>query len=958
MAGRAGIALLIAGMVAVGTTPASATGTRETAAAPFATAVAAGPSADVATAAGDAIEVVELDLAGIDPQAQTDLAAADATVPDPAPVEPDLAPGLVVEDPLGVLSTAAVTDVLTEEMTVDPFSVMGVSWDLDPALEDVVVQFRTFREGAWTDWGWAAPSEPYYDEAAGAEPPTRGATDAIFVPDSTGVQLIVSSTTGTVQNVKVVLIDPGAGPGGDGASTSSGTPTPAPLPDPTTAPTDQPSDAPTPTVPPTDEPADETPEPEAPAEETPDPDAPADETPAPGGPVEETPAPEAPAVDEPTVEGSTSTPSPSVSVDGATVGQQPASAFAAPASDLSSVLLPTATMPQPGIVTRAQWGAPAPACSGGYATSTVAAAVHHTASTNSYTAAQVPGLLRGIAEYHMRPEAAGGRGWCDVGYNFFVDKFGVIYEGRAGGIGQPVIGVHTGGFNSRLFAVSAIGNYQEAAASAAMAESISQIIAWKFSQHRILANTNVTLVSGGGATKFPAGTAVAFNTIFGHRDAQLTSCPGQYLYNLLPDIRNRVAVLSNQTVTESPAGAWDGVAGGGNSIRVTGWTTDPDAGGTVQVQIWVDGTLRATTAANRARGDVGPHGFDATVPASAGSHDVCLVFLNRAGGSSVHMGCRTASVVGSSPSGVIDAVSATPTSLSVAGWALDPDTTSPITVHVYVDGKPSVAWTANGARADVQRNIPGAGPRHGFSGTIAARAGAHEVCVFGINVGSGSNTLMACRTVVVPSKVAIGSVDSIVNTGDGFTVSGWALDPDTSASISVHLYVDGRAVRSLRADQARPDVGRAHGLGSAHGFGHTERVSPGAHQVCVYAIDSNGGLNPQIGCRTIVVSNAMPIGALDSATGGTGSVQVRGWALDPDTTAPITVHVYVDGKAVRGVTANGSRPDVARAYGKGAAHGYVVDVPAAAGTRSVCVWGIDTIGGPSPQLGCRSVTVR
>lgn len=960
MTGRAGIALLIVGMVAAGATPASAT-PMGTAAPPPLVASAAAHDVPAAPAAGDGVEVVELDLAGVDPLAQGTLVQADEVLADPAPAEPDLAPGLVVEDPLGALPDAAVTDVLTEEMTVEPFSVMGVSWDLDPALEDVVVQFRTFREGTWTDWGWAAPSEPYSDEAAGAQEPTRGLTDAIFVPDSTGVQIIVSSTTGTVKNVKVVLIDPGAGPSGDQASTSSGTPTPAPVPTPgdatTTPPPAGPLDDPsTSTDAPTEEPVEEVPAPETPTEPTPAPDDPAVESPDPAPPVEVTPGPEVPGTEEPAVDGQAT--SSTVSVDGPVLGQQPRSAVRAPSAELPSIAIAAATTPQPPIVTRAQWGAPAPACAGGYATSTVAAAVHHTASTNTYTSAQVPGLLRGIAEYHMRPEAAGGRGWCDVGYNFFVDKFGTIYEGRAGGIGQPVIGVHTGGFNSRLVGVSAIGNYQDAPVSAAMAESISRIIAWKFAQHRILANTNVTLVSGGGASKYPAGTAVAFSTIFGHRDAQLTSCPGQYLYALLPDIRNRVAVLSNQTVAESPAGAWDGVAGGGNSIRVTGWATDPDAGGTVQVQVWVDGALAATVAADRSRADVGPHGLDATVAAAAGSHDVCLVFLNRAGGSSVHMGCRTAVATASNPIGVIDSVSASSASLTVAGWALDPDTSLPITVHVYVDGRPAVALSANGPRSDVQRNIPGAGPRHGYSGRVAARAGAHEVCVFGINVGSGANRLIGCRTIVVPSKVAIGSVDAVTNVGYGFSVRGWALDPDTNAPINVHVYVDGFLMDGVRADQDRPDVGRAHGKGSAHGFTYTERASQGRHEVCVYAIDFNGGANPRIGCRTIVVQNARPVGAVDGVTGGTGTLQVRGWALDPDASTSTPVHVYVDGKLALGAVASGSRPDVARVYGTTGAHGYVLDVPAAPGARSVCVYAINNYGGVNPQLGCRSVTVR
>ncbi|PFG32529.1 N-acetylmuramoyl-L-alanine amidase [Sanguibacter antarcticus] len=907
---------------------------------------------DVAQDTSSEVDVVELDLTGIDPGASAEITEADEVLPDTvAPgVDPDTVPGLEVEDPLGALPDTATTDVLTEQMTVDPFSVMGISWDLDLGLEDVVVQYRTFREGAWTDWGWVAPAEPYIDEAAGDEPSTRGATDAIFVPDSTGVQLIVSSTAGTAQNVKVVLIDPGAGPSGDEASTSSGTPTPAPVPTAADVATDEPAesadDAATATTPPTDEAATESPEPfETPEPaETQEPSAPAEETTAPGVPVEE-PA----TVVSPT----------SVSVDGPVVGEQSSSAITVPAAYMPNLVLPAATMAQPAIVTRAQWGAPAPVCSGGYGSSTLAAAVHHTASSNSYTAAQVPGLLRGIAEYHTRPEASGGRGWCDVGYNFLVDKFGTIYEGRAGGIDQPVLGIHTGGFNSRVIGVSAIGNYQDASVSAAMAEAISQVIAWKFAQHRIMANTSVTLVSGGGASKYPEGTSVTFSTIFGHRDAQLTSCPGQYLYALLGDIRNRVAQLSNAVVAESPQGAWDLAQGGGSSVRVAGWATDPSTSGAVLVQVLIDGTLTRSFAADKVRSDVGAHSYDTSVTMSAGSHTVCVRYINQGGGSDVHMGCRTITALPSNPVGVIDGTSVTASSITVRGWARDPDSTSPITVHVYVDGKAVAAERADEPRADVQASAPDeAGPNHGFQRTVSANGGKHTVCVYGINVGAGANTKIGCKDVVVPNKIPVGVIDEATAVGtDSISVRGWAFDPDTSNPITVHVYVDGKFAGIVAADDNRSDVGRAYGNGSAHGFSTVVPATAGTHTVCAYAIDSQGGGNPRFDCTSVTVRNAAPIGVIDQVTGGSGTVRVRGWALDPDTTASISVHVYVDGKAVRSVRASASRSDIARAYGLGALHGFDTAVPVSAGTHQVCVYAINATAGSNPHLGCRTATV-
>ena len=84
--------------------------------------------------------------------------------------------------------------------------------------------------------------------------------------------------------------------------------------------------------------------------------------------------------------------------------------------------------------------------------------MHHTVNANDYTEAQVPALLRSI--YALPREVAAG--WSDIGYNFLVDRFGRIWEGRYGGIDRPVVGAHTLNYNDDAFAMSAIGNFDTA----------------------------------------------------------------------------------------------------------------------------------------------------------------------------------------------------------------------------------------------------------------------------------------------------------------------------------------------------------------------------------------------------------------------------------------------------------------------------------------------------------------
>ncbi|WP_409330486.1 N-acetylmuramoyl-L-alanine amidase [Trujillonella humicola] len=214
-----------------------------------------------------------------------------------------------------------------------------------------------------------------------------------------------------------------------------------------------------------------------------------------------------------------------------------------------------AAMAMPDVYSRAQWGADeskrtwAPE----YAPTIKAATLHHTASSNTYTADQVPAILRGFYQLH-----AVTNGWGDIGYNVLVDKFGRRWEGRSGGLASTVVGAHAGGFNTGTFGVSMIGNYDTAATPQVMVDSVAAIIAWKFSLYGVDPRGTTTLTSGGGTTvRYARGTTVTLPTIFGHRDTGLTACPGQYGYARLPEIRDKVAAALSNVETISTRYAAD-----------------------------------------------------------------------------------------------------------------------------------------------------------------------------------------------------------------------------------------------------------------------------------------------------------------------------------------------------------------------------------------------------------------
>ncbi len=191
---------------------------------------------------------------------------------------------------------------------------------------------------------------------------------------------------------------------------------------------------------------------------------------------------------------------------------------------------------EPRIVTRAQWGANESWRSGSPDYAPVKMAfVHHTASGNGYSAAQAPAIVRGAYAYHTK-----SLHWSDVGYNFLVDRFGVIYEGRHGGVTQGVIGAQVLGFNTGSTGVSVIGTFSNATPPAAVIASLKRLLAWKLDVHHVDPLGTGTLVCGYGQ-KFRTGQHVTFPAIAGHRSANYTDCPGGRLYAQLPDIRRAVA---------------------------------------------------------------------------------------------------------------------------------------------------------------------------------------------------------------------------------------------------------------------------------------------------------------------------------------------------------------------------------------------------------------------------------
>ncbi|RKT77303.1 N-acetylmuramoyl-L-alanine amidase [Terracoccus luteus] len=208
---------------------------------------------------------------------------------------------------------------------------------------------------------------------------------------------------------------------------------------------------------------------------------------------------------------------------------------AGPTSRAASAV--TSGVSAPAIVSRSGWGADeslrdcVPTALGGFK----AAAVHHTVNSNSYTSTQSASLVRGILAYHTK-----SLGWCDIGYNFLVDRFGTIFEGRYGSLAGFVQAAHAGGFNRETFGVSVIGDFTRSSFPSAAVSAVSRVIAWQADRSGFDPGAGVTLTSE-GSTRYPAGTRVVLPRVVGHRNLSLTSCPGDTAYPQVAGIRSSAA---------------------------------------------------------------------------------------------------------------------------------------------------------------------------------------------------------------------------------------------------------------------------------------------------------------------------------------------------------------------------------------------------------------------------------
>ena len=377
----------------------------------------------------------------------------------------------------------------------------------------------------------------------------------------------------------------------------------------------------------------------------------------------------------------------------------------------------------PEIVPRLSWGADesirrVPPT---YAAGARFAIVHHTAGRNDYSRAEAPAIVKGIQLYHVQ-----GNGWNDIGYNFLVDRFGTIYEGRFGGIDRNVVGAHALGFNTGSIGIALIGTYGGTQPSKAAQDAIARLIAWRLDLAHVDPTSFLTVISG-GSERYASGIPVVLNAVSGHRDTGFTECPGDALYAKLDalaasargvglpkifDPRVEAAEVAIRFRAKlSSAQAWSvavstpasvEVARGSGAGESVDWTWDSSGVATGSFTWTISaGTARVATGVIRAGGAAAPLAIEAASadpeaisPNADGQADTSILTYRL--NTSANVTVEILDSIGGVVATAVDRV-----------WTRAGQSTTPISGDSLVDGRYSIVVTARtAAGTTVQKIVP------------------------------------------------------------------------------------------------------------------------------------------------------------------------------------------------------------------------------------------------------------
>ncbi|HEY7009314.1 MAG TPA: fibronectin type III domain-containing protein, partial [Jatrophihabitantaceae bacterium] len=406
-----------------------------------------------------------------------------------------------------------------------------------------------------------------------------------------------------------------------------------------------------------------------------------------------------------------------------------------------------------------------------------------------------------------------------------------------------------------------------------------------------------------------------------------------------------------------PAGHVNRLRQSATGLFLSGWAYDADTARSALVRISIDHHRLAEVVANRYRPDVGRkrpgygnwRGFRLNTAVPAGIHTICVRIVDYPSDRSRRLLCRSMTF-DFSPFGTITSLTQRPGQLTATGWAIDPN--RPATargVVAYVDNVAVARGVARHRVAGLTASHPSAGARHGYTVSFPVTEGTHRICIWASNIGPGHGRNIACITRAVSFSPS-GRITRLDQIPGGFAVHGYAIDPDTSAATTVTVTVNGIRLAATPAN-------RLAGSKPGHWFYAkylipTATLPAGNRTVCVIAKNLGVyGKDRNIQCVTRYL-NWNPVAGVNRVVQKWPGAWVSGWAVDPDTSAPINAALYADGKYVMTVPAKGTGGDHS---------GHMVRrvVPLPDGKHTLCIAGVNVrYGTGTPARSCKTITLN
>ncbi|GAA0444467.1 hypothetical protein Acor_61490 [Acrocarpospora corrugata] len=146
--------------------------------------------------------------------------------------------------------------------------------------------------------------------------------------------------------------------------------------------------------------------------------------------------------------------------------------------------------------------------------------VHHTATLNheEISLEAAFGLSRAIQRYHMRHN-----GWDDIGEQFTISRGGYIMEGRnrtmrAVDRWRHVVGAQAADHNRHTLGIETEGTYMAELPPQRALDALAKLLTWLCWHYELEPEV----------------------AVIGHRDVNATSCPGDKLYEYLPQLREMI----------------------------------------------------------------------------------------------------------------------------------------------------------------------------------------------------------------------------------------------------------------------------------------------------------------------------------------------------------------------------------------------------------------------------------